>query len=87
MKTTKEQPYIEFRFSEDGKLTYKLTSHYWGGINSGFTSTDGSRGNSCKPEDLNKYIERFKRNEIKRIEREIEALQKKKESMIKMFKL
>ena len=51
-KTTKEEPYIEFRFSKSGKLSFEITSSWWSGINGGFISSDGSSGNSCLPKDL-----------------------------------
>ena len=83
MDTTKEQPYIEFRFSDEGKLSFDITSNWWGGINGGFISSDGSGGNSCLPKDLKKYIERYKKNELKKIDLEIKILVKKKETIKK----
>lgn len=86
-KTTKEKPYIEFRFSKSGKLSFEITSNYWSGINGGFISSDGSSGNSCLPKNLDKYIERYKKNKVKEIDEEIKKLVKKKEQIIEKFNL
>ena len=86
-KTTKEEPYIEFRFSKEGKLSFKISNNYWSGINGGFISSDGSGGNTCLPKDLEKYIERYKKNKVKEIDEEIKNLQKKKEQVIKKLNL
>ena len=84
-KTTKEEPYIEFKFSKSGKLSFEITSNYWSGINGGFISSDGSSGNSCLPKNLDKYIERHKKNKVKEIDEEIKNLEKKKKQIIKKF--
>lgn len=76
-KTTKDEPYIDFRFDKKGKMTLSITSAWWGGIRSGFYATGGIEGNTCLPKDLNKYITFFKKRKIKEIEREIAVLQKK----------
>lgn len=82
-KTTKECPYIEFRWDLTGNLTLSITSVWWGGINSGFSSSDGSFGNTCKRKsDLPKYIEQFKRNKIKQIDMEIESLHERRRRII-----
>ena len=86
-KTTKEEPYIEFMFSKEGKLSFKISNNYWSGINGGFISSDGSGGNTCLPKDLEKYIERYKLKQIKEIDNEIKNLNKKKESLIKKFEI
>lgn len=70
-KTTSELPYIEFRMHKNGTLKLSLTSDWWGGKNSGFTSSNGSEGNSCPPEKLEKYIKAFKERKIYEIEKEI----------------
>jgi hypothetical protein len=75
--TTPLKPYIEFRFDKNGKMKLSATASWWGGKNSGFGSGDGSEGNSCKPEHLNAYIKAFKERQIKNVEKEIAALQKK----------
>ena len=84
-KTTEEHKFIEFRFSKRGKLTLKAVNYWWGGINSGFICSDGSEGNACKPHLLNKYIQRFKENKVKNIEKEIERLQKEIEAVKKKW--
>ena len=84
-KTTKEEPYIQFSFSKKGKLSFEITSNWWGGINGGFISSDGYSGNTCLPKDLEKYIKRYKLKQIKEIDDEIKELNKKKEVLIKKF--
>ena len=77
-KTTADEPYIEFRFDKKGKMTLSATSSWWGGKNSGFCSSDGSEGNSCDdPKKLDAYIQAFKKNKIKELEKQIDTLQKK----------
>lgn len=81
-KTTTEQPYIEFRFDKKGIMTLSATSSWYGGKNSGFVSSDGSSGNSCdSAKQLNSYIEAFKLQNIKSVEKEINVLQKKLEKL------
>lgn len=86
-KATEDCPFIEFRFSNRGKLTLKAVSHWWGGINSGFHCSDGSEGNTCPPKDLERYMAKFKENKIKEIDKEIIALENQKEKFIKKFML
>lgn len=74
--TTVDNPYIKFAFDKKGKIKLFATSSWWGGKNSGFTSTDGTEGNSCEPNQLKAYIKAFKERKIKDIEKEISALQK-----------
>lgn len=76
-EVTEEKPFIEFRFDKKGKLSLKADSCWWGGIRSGFHSTDGSEGNTCRPKDLKKYIEAYKLRQITEVEKEIKVLQKK----------
>lgn len=76
-KTTKEKPYIEFKFDKKGNINLSATSDWWGGKNSGFRSTDGSEGNTCRPKDFNNYIKAFKLRKIKIIEKEIKYLEDK----------
>ena len=83
-KTTKAAPYIEFRFTEKWELKLRSCSTWWGGINSGFISSDGSTGNTCYPEDLDKYIAKFKKNKADEINKEIARLQKKLEKIKKL---
>jgi hypothetical protein len=74
-KTTEKMPYIEFRINKNGKLIKLLaTDSWWGGINGGFHSSKGYRGNTCNPKDLDKYIKAYKLKRIKEIEKEIELL-------------
>lgn len=75
-EVTDDKPYIEFRFSKDGTLSLKADNSWWGGIRSGFRSSDGSGGNTCRPKDLKKYIEAYKLRQIKEVEKEIKGLQK-----------
>lgn len=86
-KTTKEEPYIEFRFSKEGKLSFTISNNYWNGINGGFRSSDGSGGNFCLPKNLEKYIARYNLNQIKKIDDEIKNLNKKKKLLIEKFKI
>lgn len=74
--TTKEKPYIEFRIDKKGKIKLSATANYWGGKKGSFLSPDGSEGNTCVPKDLKLYIKAFKNRKIKKIEKEISALQK-----------
>ena len=80
-KLTEENPYIEFRITQKGKIILK--SHpksTWGGINSGFISSNREVGNVCdKPNQLNKYIKVRVTKEIRRIDKEISKLLKKRE--------
>ena len=79
-QTTKEEPYIEFLFDIYGNLTLSTTSHWWGGSKINLISIkDGveSKGNSCKPKDLKKYIIAYKRERIKEVKEEIAILQEK----------
>jgi len=81
-KTTVEEPYIEFRFNEKGKLIKLLvTDDWWGGIHSRFHSSDGYEGNTCLPKNLKKYIQVFKLRKIKSLEKQILALQKSVECL------
>lgn len=80
--TTSEKPYIEFRIDKDGNIKLSASPSWWGGKNSGFVSSDGTEGNTCKPEDLNAYVKAFKERKIKNIEKEILTLQKR----LKKFK-
>lgn len=77
-ETTGEMPYIEFRFNKKGKLIKLLpTNSWWGGVNSGFHSSEGYEGNACEPKDLDRYIKAYKVRKVKEIEKEIEALKNK----------
>lgn len=76
LKTTKEKPYIEFRFNKRGDLKFAVTSDWWGGINEGFYCSDGTCGNTCHPKDLDRYVISFKKRKIKDIKRKIAILQK-----------
>ena len=80
-KTTKEKPYIEFRFSRKGKLSLSASPSWWGGKQSQFGCTDGSIGNTCLPKDLDSYIKAFKLRQIKDVEKEINRLQSKLEKL------
>ena len=77
--TTDEKPYIEFRIDKKGKINLSATSDWWGGKNAGFSSSDGTEGNTCEPKNLKSYIKAFKERKIKNIEKEILALQKQLE--------
>ena len=76
-KVTEDEPYIEFRYTKKGILKLSKTSSWWGGKNSGFSCSDGSEGNTCKPEDLDAYIKAFNTKKVKEIESEIALLQQK----------
>jgi hypothetical protein len=83
--TTKDKPFIKFLIDEKGKLSIspEPTSTFWGGIHHSFIGPDGE-GNTCKPEDLPKYLEAFKRKKKKRIEKEILKLQKEIKTLSKL---
>lgn len=85
--TTPENPYVEFRFSKTGKLTLTAVSNYYGGINSGFSSSDGSMGNTCLPKDLDRYIAKYKQRKIKEVEKEISDLNKKLQNLKQQFSI
>lgn len=74
-RTTKEEPYIEFRV-KNGIVILKKTRHWWG-KDGGFISSTGESGNSCKPEDLEAYFEAYKKRQIKDINKQIIALKAK----------
>ena len=78
-KTTKEKPYIEFRWDKDGNLHLSTTSDFWGGKDCGFISSNGTEGNSCPPKKLKRYINAYNKKRIKKIEKEIVKLQKQLE--------
>ena len=75
-KTTKDKPYIEFRFDKKGKIKLSATSDWWGGKNAGFSCSDGTEGNTCEPKNLKSYIKAYKYKKIKDIEKQILILQK-----------
>jgi hypothetical protein len=75
-KTTTEKPYIEFRISSKGKIKLKATSLWWGGKSGGFSSTDGTIGNSCEPKHLEECIRAFGEGRVKEMEKQIKKLQK-----------
>lgn len=79
--TNSEHPYIEFRICPKGKIKLSATSAWWGGKNCGFTCSDGSHGNTCKPKDLKLYLKAYREKLIKDIEKEMYALQKKLEKI------
>ena len=81
-KTTKDKPYIEFKFDEKGNLILDITSDWWGGIKHGFSTSNDVEGNTCHPDKLEKYIEAFKKRKIKIIEKEIKILQIKLKKLI-----
>jgi len=85
-KTTKAFPYIEFRINQKGKVKLSTSSLWWGGINSGFITSDGIEGNTCEPKDLDKYIKAFKKKKIKEVEKEIISLQKQLELLKSQLK-
>lgn len=76
-KTTEDKPYIEFRIDKKGKIKLSPSADWWGGKNSGFVCSDGTEGNTCKPRNLKSYLNAFKEQKIKRIEKEILTLQNK----------
>lgn len=80
-KTTESKPYIQFEIDKKGKIKLFTTASWWGGKNGGYSCSDGSAGNTCKPKDLKAYILAFKQSQIKSIEKEISLLQKKLEQM------
>lgn len=83
-ETTPDQPYIEFMFNEKGKLiSLNRTGSWYGGLSGGFYTSSGCAGNSCKPKDLNLYIDRFKARKVREIEKEIAKLQKQLETLKK----
>jgi hypothetical protein len=83
-KTTKNKPYIKFLINKKGEIKLSATSDWWGGINSRFTCSNGSQGNTCKPKDLERYVKKFKEFKIKSIEKQITALQKELK-VVKLF--
>ena len=81
-QTTKENPYIQFLFDTKGNITLSATSKWWGGIDATvvFSNNDTEKikiGNSCKPEDLERFIIVFKKNQIEEVKEEIVILQEK----------
>lgn len=84
-KTTKNKPYVEFRFYKNGKIKLSASPRWCGGKNSGFMASDGTEGNTCEPKDLTKYIDAFKLRKIKNIEKEISSLQTKLAKLKKIY--
>ena len=75
-KTTNDNPYIEYRYTKQGKIKLKASSNYWGSAR-GFVSSDGSIGNTCLPKDLEKSMKAFKATQVRDIEADIKKLQNK----------
>lgn len=74
-QVTKEKPYIQFKFDNDtGKLSLCISDCWWGGIDEGFYSLS-SQGNTCLPEDLDEYINAFKKRKVNNIKEQIKKLQ------------
>lgn len=82
-KTTEQEPYIEFRINDKGKMRLSATSGWWGGKNHYFISTDGTRGNTCKPKDLDAYIKAFKNREVRSIKKQIKELENRLKILLK----
>lgn len=78
-QTTEKEPYIDFSFDASNDLYLKSCCFFWGGKNSGYTSTSGRKGNSCLPKYFNSYLKAFIQNEIKIREKNILVLQKELE--------
>tara|TARA_R110002020_G_scaffold63646_1_gene169643 strand:- start:1218 stop:1502 length:285 start_codon:yes stop_codon:yes gene_type:complete len=76
-KTTEEEPYIEFRYSKNGKLKLSITSDWWGGKKEGFSCSDGSEGNTCLPKELKSHMKYFNEKKVKDIEKEMKILHKR----------
>ena len=76
-KTTVDNPYIRFAINKKGEIKFSATASWYGGKNSGFWQSGGIEGNSCEPKNLGAYIDAFKSNKVKEIEKEIAILQKK----------
>ncbi len=83
-KTTPEKPYIEFRINKKGEIRLLTSDTWWGGINSGFSHSDGYEGNTCKPKDLIHYLENYKIKKLKELKKEILDLQKRIEKLNKI---
>jgi hypothetical protein len=80
-KTTESKPFIQFEIDKKGKMELSTTASWWGGKNGGYSCSDGTAGNTCKPKDLKAYILAFKQKQVKSIEKEISLLQKKLEQI------
>lgn len=78
-KTTLEEPYIQFVFDKKGNLKLSKTASWWGGKNSYFVTSTGSKGNTCEPKHLESYIKAFQKRQIHFIEKQIAQLQKELE--------
>ena len=78
---------IEFRIYKNGRVkkTEVTGSCNWGGINSGFFSTDGSIGNICEEKDFEKYKNAIIRRTIKNIDKKILTLEKEKQRYLKLI--
>lgn len=83
-ETTPELPYLQFMFNPNFELvSLSATGSWYGGLKGGFHTDSGYSGNSCKPKDLNLYIDRFKTRKVREIEKEIAMLQKQIENLKK----
>ncbi len=67
---------IEYRIYNNGEVKISKTSAWWGGINSGFSCTDGCFGNSCEKKYFKKYFKKTLQKQRKNIEKEINSLNK-----------
>ncbi len=83
-ETTKDAPYIEFRFDKNGEMSLSATNSWWGGIKAGFFCSDGTEGNTCYPKDLQKSIDYYKKRKLSDIDKQIKELQAKKEKYTKL---
>jgi hypothetical protein len=87
-KTTPENPYIKFEFNRQGKIKLSaVESGSRGGKRGGFISSKRTEGNTCLPKDLESYIEAFKKRKVKKIEKEIKALQNQLERVKEKYEL
>lgn len=76
--TTDDRPYIEFRINKYGQIKLSASESYWGGKRGGFTSSDGTEGNTCLPKDLDSYLKAFKERKIARLNKKIRDIERLK---------
>lgn len=78
-KTSKECPYIEFRYSKRGVLRFRATAHWYGGKYGSYVYLNGDRGNAAPPDELGEYMRVFRDSRIREIRKRIKDMERELE--------